>query len=143
MEIWHIWIIVGLAFIILEIFTPGFAVACFSIGAAVSAILSACGCTFIWQLVGFVTATALALIFVRPVLVKMISHKDKTTTNADAIIGRKCRVCQTIDPVSGKGRVAIDGDEWKAVSNDGSLIEKGETVEVIGRDSLIITVKKS
>ena len=33
MEPWHIWIIVALLFFVLEIFTPGFAVACLSIGA--------------------------------------------------------------------------------------------------------------
>jgi membrane protein implicated in regulation of membrane protease activity len=39
------------------------------------------------------------------------------------------------------GRVAIDGDDWKAVSVDGSVIEKGQSVEIIKLDSIIVTVR--
>jgi len=66
---------------------------------------------------------------------------DGCKTNADALIGREGRVSEDINPVSGKGRVAIDGDDWKAVSADGAPIAKGTIVEVVGRDSVIITVK--
>ena len=42
----------------------------------------------------------------------------------------------------GSGRVAIDGDDWKAVSADGMAIGKGEKVKVVGRESIIITVER-
>ena len=47
---------------------------------------------------------------------------------------------ETIE-TGGFGRVAIDGDVWKAVSEDGTAIEKGQKVTVVSRDSIIITVK--
>ena len=62
-------------------------------------------------------------------------------SNADALIGREGRVSETI-PEGGSGRVAIDGDDWKAVSADGMAIEKGEKVKVVGRESIIITVER-
>ncbi|MCQ2158947.1 MAG: NfeD family protein [Bacteroidales bacterium] len=144
MQIWHIWILIALAFFILEIFTAGFAVACFSFGAIGAAIGALCGLSLLWQLVIFAVISLLALIFVRPLVVKIFYKKGADEkTNADAIIGRKGRVSQTIDPVTGKGRVALDGDDWKAVSENGEKIEKGERVEIIGRDSIVITVKKA
>ncbi|MBR7066462.1 MAG: NfeD family protein, partial [Prevotella sp.] len=51
------------------------------------------------------------------------------------------RVSAAIE-AGGYGRVAIDGDDWKAQSADGSQVEKDAWVKVIGRDSIIITVEK-
>ena len=63
-------------------------------------------------------------------------------TNADALIGRKAVVSERIDASQHTGRVAVDGDDWKAVSADGTVFEKGETVEIVKLDSIIVTVKK-
>jgi len=142
MEIWHVWVIVALFFFVLEIFTNGFAVACFSIGAVAAAVASGLGLSLLWQLLIFAVLSIVALVTVRPLVMKLFYKKDEVCkTNGDALIGREGRVSEEIDPISGKGRVAIDGDDWKAVSCDGSVIAKGSMVEVISRDSVIITVK--
>ena len=142
MEVWHIWVIVALVFFIVEIFTSGFAVACFSFGALAAAVASACGLALVWQLVFFIVVTALAFVFVRPLIMKTFYKGSEKKTNADALIGRTGRVSQAIDPAAGKGRVAIDGDDWKAESEDGAPIEAGAQVEVVGRESVIIKVKR-
>ena len=49
---------------------------------------------------------------------------------------------ERIDAGQHTGRVAIDGDDWKAVSEDGSVIEKGTPVVIVKMDSIIVTVKK-
>ncbi len=144
MEVWHIWVIVALLFFILEIFTSGFAVACFSFGAIAAAIASALNAPLLWQLILFAVVSIIALVTVRPLIVKLFYKKgDGAATNGDAIIGREARVSEEINPETGRGRVAIDGDDWKAVSEDGTVIEKGAKVVVAGRDSIIITVKKA
>ena len=51
-------------------------------------------------------------------------------------------VSEEINPQTGTGRVAIDGDDWKAESDDDQLIEKGTRVVVVSRESIILTVKK-
>ena len=38
------------------------------------------------------------------------------------------------------GRVQIDGDIWKAVTNEPADIPEGRNVRVVGRESTIITV---
>ena len=140
---WHVWIVIALVCIILEIFTAGFAVACFSAGALVAALGCALGLSLIWQVVIFAVVTFLTFVYVRPILIKLFFKKDSgQKTNADALIGRRGRVSVRIDPANGEGRVAIDGDDWKAVSEDGSTIEKGEEVEVKKIDSIILTVTK-
>ena len=143
MQIWHIWVIIALVFFVMEIFTAGFAVACFSFGAIAAAICALCKVPLVWQFVAFAVVSLLSLIFVRPLILKVFYKGKEEKTNADALIGKTARVSEALDPVTGKGRVAIDGDDWKAVPEDGQPIEKGETVVVTGRDSIILTVKKT
>jgi len=138
---WQVWLAIALFFLLLEIFTSGFAVACFSFGALAAALCAAIGLGYPWQLVAFAAISIVALVTVRPFVLKYFNKKDTERTNGDALIGKTGRVSQKIDPVSGKGRVAIDGDDWKAVSEDGAVIEKGAIVEVTKIDSIILTVK--
>lgn len=141
--VWSIWLIVAVAFVILEIFTAGFAVMCFSFGAIAASIVSACGGEPVWQILAFAIFTALAFIFVRPLVLRFFhKNENEVKTNADALIGRKVRVCERIDASVNSGRVALDGDEWKAIAEDGSVIEVGQMVEITKRDSIILTVKQ-
>lgn len=140
MEIWQIWAIVAILFVVGEIFTSGFALICFAVGCVGGAIAAAAGATLEWQLGVFAIATFVAFLCVRPLLRKL-SSKDEVPTNADALIGRTAKVTECIE-VGGTGRVAIDGDFWQAVSDEKTDIVEGEKVEVISRDSIILTVKR-
>lgn len=140
MEIWHIWAIVAILFVIGEIFTSGFAFICFAVGCIGGAIAAAAGAILEWQLGIFAIATFVAFLLVRPLL-KKLSAKDEIATNADALIGRTAKVTECIE-VGGKGRVAIDGDIWQAVSHEQTDIAEGEWVEVISRESIVLTVKR-
>lgn len=143
MEVWHIWAIVALLFIILEIFTSGFAVMCFSFGGIAAAIAAGCDATLTWQIVWFCIFTAAAFVTVRPFVLKTFfkDEKNLVKTNVEALIGRHARVTERIDSNAGTGRVAVDGDDWKAVTEDDSQIEKGEKVEITKVDSVIVTVR--
>ncbi|MDE6445838.1 MAG: NfeD family protein [Alistipes sp.] len=144
MEPWHAYIVIALIFIIIEIFTNGFAVICFAFGATGSAIASACDASFKMQLLWFSVCTLLAFIAIRPLLLKFFYRRDKEVkTNAEALIGRHAIVSETIDRQSGTGRVAIDGDDWKATSEDDETIIKGNRVTITKIDSIILTVKRT
>lgn len=144
MEVYYYWLIAAIILVIVEIATAGFGVICFAIGAALAALGAYCGLTTIWQLAIFAVVSMLAFIFVRPVVLRFLEKRSKEVkTNVDALIGRKGVVSETIDPVAHTGRVAVDGDDWKAVSENGTVIEKGAEVEILSRDSLIVTVKEN
>lgn len=140
---YYYWLIAAIVLVIIEILTSGFGVICFAIGAACSALVSVLGGSLTWQVVAFVIVSLLAFIFLRPVVMRFLDKKSKEVkTNAEAIIGRKGVVSECIDSERHSGRVAIDGDDWKAVSEDGSVIEKGVSVEIVKLDSIIVTVRK-
>lgn len=143
MEIYQYWLVAAIALIIFEICSATFGAICFAIGAGFSALIAGLGGNFTWQIVVFAVVSLLTFIFLRPVAIRWLDNKSKEVkTNADALIGRKGIVSERIDAAQHMGRVAIDGDDWKAVSADGTVIEKGTSVEIIKIESIILTVKQ-
>ena len=144
MTIWQIWLLVAALFVVIEIFTSGFAVACFSVGCVFGAILAACELSLTWQVVAFAVGTFLAFILIRPVVMRYLDKKtndNHVKTNMDSIIGKTAVVTEKIEE-NGFGRVKIDGDDWKAQTSDGSAVEVGTKVKIEAFESIILTVKK-
>lgn len=144
MTIWQIWLLVAAVFVIIEIFTSGFAVACFSVGCVFGAILAACELSLTWQVVAFAVGTFLAFIFIRPFVMKIIEKRTNGSdvkTNMDSIIGKTAVVTERIEE-GGYGRVKIDGDDWKAQTVDGTTAEVGQKVKIESFESIILTVNK-
>jgi membrane protein implicated in regulation of membrane protease activity len=140
--LWQYWIIVAILCVVIEIMTVGFAFMCFAIGAVAAALVTFCGSSFDMQLLTFGVVTLLSFFFIRPMMLKITQRKDKekAKSNADALIGRRGIVDEEITELG--GRVVIDGDNWKAVSENGERIPKGAAVEITEINSIIITVKK-
>lgn len=140
-NLWLIWVIVSIVCLILELSSGDFFILCFAIGAAVAAILAGCGLSLTWQIVLFAVVSALSLLLVRPALIKKL-HKPQRErlSNAEALIGQEGRVSEMIE-AGGYGRVAIDGDDWKAQSADGAAVNKDVRVRVVKMESIILTVE--
>ena len=140
-NLWLMWVIVSIVCLILELSSGDFFILCFAIGAAVTAIVAGCGANLTVQIITFAVVSALSLLLVRPALIKKLHkpHRERLS-NAEAMIGQQGRVSESIE-AGGYGRVAIDGDDWKAKSVDGSAIDKDVRVRVVKMDSIILTVE--
>lgn len=141
MEPKYWWTIIGIVGFIVEIFTPGFFAASIGIGAFFAAVASMFTDVVEYQMIAMAVGSLLAFLTIRPVWTRYLARTKDVKTNADALIGRVGVVSEDINSSSNTGRVAIDGDDWKAVSDDNSLIEAGSHVEVLKRDSIVLTVK--
>ena len=141
MHLWQIWAIVAVICLILELTAGDCFIICVSIGAVFACLTDALGGGIILQLIVFAVFTLASLFFVRPFAVRFL-HKGESNrvSNADALLGRKGRVVETVKADS-FGRVQIDGDIWKAVTNEQNDIPEGTNVRVISRESTIITVE--
>lgn len=139
---WHWWMCAAILLFILEVFTPGFIVACLGLGALAASITAYLGYDIDAQFIVFAISTLVSLFLIRPLLYKKGEKDDKIKTNTDALIGRTGTVTESIDNKHNKGRVLIDGDQWKAYSQNNEIIELNAQVEVISINSTIITVKK-
>lgn len=140
-NMWLIWVIASILCLILELSSGDFFILCFAIGSIVAAIVAGCGANLSWQIVAFAVCSALSLLLVRPALLKRL-HKpqNERLSNAEALIGRTGRVSQSIED-NGFGRVAIDGDDWKARSLDGKAIATNQQVRIVDMESIILVVE--
>ena len=138
-NMWQVWAVVSIVCLILELSSGDFFIICFSIGAVFSIVAAVFGLGIYWQLFIFAIFSLLSVLFVRPVALRYLHKNDPNKpSNADALIGRTGKVTEPI-AAGGNGYVQIDGDLWRAVSNND--IPVGTTVRVIGRESTIITVE--
>ena len=140
-HLWQVWAVMAVICLILEMTAGDFFIICFSIGAVFAAITALVGGNIYWQLLLFAVFTLISLFWVRPFAQRYL-HKgeDNRVSNADALMGRQGRVVEAVK-ADGFGRVQIDGDIWKAVTNEPQDIPAGKNVRVVGRESTIITVE--
>ena len=138
---WQLWAVVAVVCLILEMMAGDFFIICFSIGSLFAALVAAMGGGIYLQLTAFAIFTLVCLFWLRP-FAKRYLHRgeDVRISNADALLGRKGRVVETVK-AGGSGRVQIDGDVWKAVTTGERDIPEGTTVTVTDRASTIITVE--
>lgn len=64
-------------------------------------------------------------------------HRLKPTTGKEGIIGETAVVCQDLNP---EGLVKVSGEIWKAISEDGKRIKKGQRVKIISIEGLTLLV---
>ena len=139
-NLWQLWALVSLLCLILELTSGDFFIMCFSLGAIPALIASLFDTSFTAQIIIFAVCSALCIFFVRPIALKYFHKHDERLSNAEALIGREGRVTQTIE-AGDYGRVAVDGDDWKARSATGERIAKETRVRIVKLDSIIVTVE--
>jgi len=140
-NMWQVWAVLAVVGLILELTSGDFFIMCLAIGAAGAAI-TAPFANIYWQLGVFAAVSLFSLSQVRPFVLRYLHRNEENrVSNADALMGRKGRVSETIQ-AGGFGYVAIDGDQWKAVAVNDEEIPAGTRVKVVGRESIIITVEK-
>lgn len=142
MELYHYWLIISVLLVIVEIVTAGFGIVCFAVGTLSGALVAYLGYSFDWQMVSFAIGSLLAFVFIRPLALKYLTKKQQyVPMNVQALVGMKGVVTEEINPAKHIGRVAVNGDDWKAVVVDDTIIPVGTNITVIKQDSLVLTVE--
>lgn len=135
-----VWLILGVIFIIGEILTPTFFLFWFGIGAFVASAISIAFGTLV-QVASFIIVSGLLVILTRP-LTKKLTKEQPRKIHIDEIIGKIGSVIETINNEQGKGLVKINGDMWRAYSNDDSIIQEGEKVKILKVEGAHVIVEK-
>jgi len=136
-----VWLIIAVIFAVLEGATVGLVCIWFSGGALAAWICAALGLGIWWQIGVFIAITSLLLIFTRPVVKKLLS-KNGSKTNLDRIIGKSVVISEKVDNLKQTGRCVINGVSWSVRSDDGGVLEAGETVTVKDIEGVHLVVKK-
>lgn len=138
-----IWFVAAIVLIILEIFVPGFTIATFGVGALFAGIFAIFYHNIYIELLIFSISSFILFLWLRPIVLKTFyKSSENIKTNVDALIGKEAKVTETINNLEFTGRVKIGGEYWKALSDDDSIINEGETVKVLKVDGAKVIVKK-
>lgn len=137
---WQVMLIIGILFLILEIFTP----ALFFLNLAIAAVLTALAALFINNfsviIVTFVVLSVAALIILRPILMNLKTNKHQKTGIEEKYIGKTVKVITPVTKYS--GAITIYGERWEArIDGDGEIPVNSE-VKIIKNESLIMYVEK-
>jgi len=130
MEIWFwIWLAAAVALSVAEIFTAGFFMLPFGIGAAVAAALAYFDAALSLQWTAFVGVSGLLLFTLRRFSDRM-THESPQKVGSDRLIGREGAVIERIDNHINTGRVRVDREEWVADSVGDLVLEEGARITV-------------
>ncbi|MFB9239153.1 NfeD family protein [Plantactinospora siamensis] len=127
-----LWIVLGAALAIAEIFTTTLFLIMFAIGAFAAAGAAALGAPVAVQALVFAVVSALTVALGRPSLRRRLLDDDGPARSfgAAAIEGERALVLERVDADS--GQVKIDGELWSARSFDATQVfQPGERVRVI------------
>ena len=139
MVLWEFIVIIGIGFIILELFTPSMFFLNFALAAFATAIVSLFTSKTITLVLVFFVLSFLSFVFLRPIIISKFKKETETGIN-DKYIGKTAKVIEEVS--SNNGAISIYDERWTARSKDGSIISVGEEVRIIKNDGLTMVVEK-
>lgn len=126
-----VWLGIAVFFFLAELFTAGFVLAAFGVGAAAAAVVAFVGLDLPWQLVTFIVVSAAAVLLSRR-FADRVTGQQAQGVGIDRVLHKRAVVLEAIDPVTATGRVRVEREEWRADSVTGQTIPIGAFVEVTG-----------
>ncbi|MBN2030950.1 NfeD family protein [bacterium] len=139
-QVWWIWMIFAALFMIGEIFTAGFFLFWFGVGAAIAGLLALLDLGTAWQWGSFVVVSGTLFLISRK-FAERFTKKQPPGIGADRWIGKEGIVLEKIDNEKNTGRVRIGKEEWRAESDTGEIIPNNKRVAVTRMDGTHIVVK--
>ena len=132
--IWVLWLVLGVGLIVAEIFTLGFFLLWFGVGAIVAAVVGAFGGGFLLQFLVFAIVSIALTAMSRTIFAAYFSHDDKNAmkSGVDSLPGKIGTVATASKGSLNEAAVKVFGSTWTAYPLDGELaLTEGEKVEVV------------
>ena len=124
-----IWLVAGVALLLVEIFTLAVVAGMVGVGALAAAVVAALGGPVLLQAGAFVATSTGLLVFAREPVQKMINKTARTNLDPAALTGSTAVVVQRVSDDS--GQVRLSGELWRARPYAGTgPIEVGRSVSV-------------
>lgn len=141
--IWIVWLVAAIVFFIGEVLTEGFCLFWFSLASLVALFLSLITDNIIIQAGVFFAISIILLLSTKKLTTKFINNRPNVESNVDALIGKKAKIIEILDPIEGAGKVKINGEVWKAIpENSEDSFEMGEEVIIKSIDGVKLIISK-
>jgi membrane protein implicated in regulation of membrane protease activity len=134
-DIWYIWLILGVLFIVAEMFTSGFVLLWFGIGALVAALLAVTGLVGLpLQILAFLVVSIALTVASRTIFERFLlrgSPGRELKTGMDSLPGRIGVVVEPSRGAMQEGAVRVFASTWRAFPAEGEEpLREGEQVEI-------------
>jgi membrane protein implicated in regulation of membrane protease activity len=126
--VFWLWLAAAVIFLIVEIGTPTLVFACFTVGSVGAAVYSIFVPNGYLMQIGIFAGLSIILIPLTRSMARKITKPSPQLVNVDAMIGRSGVVTQAIDSPKDIGQVRVDGQVWRATSDD--KIAEGAIIKV-------------
>jgi membrane protein implicated in regulation of membrane protease activity len=133
-NIWYIWLILGALFIVAEMFTAGFVLLWFGIGALVAALLALAGLGLPFQILAFLLVSIALTAASRTIFERFLlrgSPGRELKTGVDTLPGRIGVVVESSSGALQEGAVRVFASTWRAFPVEGEdPLREGDQVEI-------------
>jgi membrane protein implicated in regulation of membrane protease activity len=141
-EPWHLWVVLALGLVVAEMFNGDFWLFCLGLGALGAAAVSLVIPGLVPGILAFSAGSLLGLLAVRPALLRRFQRGPRLRTNVDALVGRSGVVTEAIEPGTGRGRVLVEGEDWRGTALDERALPAGTRVSVVQVDGTMLVVEQ-
>ncbi|MFN2502442.1 MAG: NfeD family protein [Pyrinomonadaceae bacterium] len=131
---WILWLVLGVVLIIAEIFTMGFVLLWFGLGAVAAAFVGIMGGGFLLQFLVFAVVSVALTAMSRTMFSRYFAHGEGQVmrSGVDSLPGQVGTVTIASKGALNEGAVKVFGSTWTAFPIEGeSALTEGEKVEVV------------
>lgn len=146
-DLWYIWLILGALFIVAEIFTTGFVLLWFGIGALVAALLGLAGVGLPLQILAFLAVSIALTVASRTIFERVLMRGSPgrgLKTGMETLPGRVGVVVEASAGALQEGAVRVFGSTWRAFPAEGEdPLRAGEQVEIERVEGASVYVRRA
>ena len=135
-----VWVWLAAILFVAEMFTAGFFMLPFGVGAAVAALLEYLGVAVGWQWLAFLSVSSVLVVGLRR-FADRVTHNSPEGIGVDRLIGVRGLVTDEVDAHGTTGRVRIGSEDWRAISSQGVVLPAGVPIVVLRIEGTRVVVR--
>lgn len=139
-NMWLFWIIVAVIFLIIEMITAGLVSVWFVPAAIITCFIALAVDSIIWQIAIFVVLSAVFMAVCRKIYNKHIKKPVDEVDQNEKLLGKTATVTEDTNAIT--GRILVGDVYWKATTENGDTISRGETVVIKGVNGTTLVINK-
>lgn len=137
---WIAWLVVAVFFLVLELLTTTLVSIWFVPAAIITCLLTFVIDSVVWQIAIFVVLSAIFMVVARKIYKKHIKKPVDDVDQNEKLLGKAALVTEDTNAIS--GRILVGDVYWRAVSENGNTIPKGETVVIKSVNGTTLVINK-
>lgn len=137
---WVAWLGVAVFFLVVELLTTTLVSIWFVPAAIIVCLLTFVIDSLVWQIAIFVVLSAVFMVVCRRIYKKHIKKPVDDVDQNEKLLGKAALVTEDTNAIS--GRILVGDIYWRAVSENGETIPKGETVVIKGVNGTTLVINK-